>query len=87
MPRSAKKTFKRLTRTILSRVTYKASILPEHEPEECPPESIMRYWYDDYNWIDVTTDERGIEIRSVGAEMLITPLSGNTVQIFLRDRR
>lgn len=47
----------------------------------------MRYWYDDYNWIDVTTDERGIEIRSVGAEMLITPLSGNTVQIFLRDRR
>lgn len=66
---------------------YKDSILPEDGPEDCPTTSIMRYSYDDNNWIEVSVGERGIEIRSCGAEMLINPLSGNNVEIFLRDRR
>jgi hypothetical protein len=65
---------------------YLGSIL-ETEPEVCPDSAITRYKYDEWNYIEVHMSERGIEIRSVGAEMLISPISGNNVEVFLRDRR
>ena len=68
-------------------VIYKDSILPEDEPELCPHESIMRYMYDNDNWIEVTVGELGVEIRSNGGMMQITPHSGNVVEVHLRERK
>ena len=68
-------------------VEYKDSILPEDGPELCPVESIMRYKYDRDNWIEVTVGEMGIEIRSNGGKMMITPHSGNVVEVHLRERK
>jgi hypothetical protein len=77
----------RRLRAAIWRTEYKASILPEDEPEICPESNIMRYRYDEWNYIEVCVSERGIEIRSVGAEMLINPRGGNSIEVFLRDRK
>jgi hypothetical protein len=66
---------------------YKDSILPEDEPQLCPPECIMRYRYDEWNWIEVTIGEIGVEIRSNGGQMNLTPRGGNTVEVHLRERK
>jgi len=67
-------------------VQYRASVLDE-EVEVCPQTSILRYQYDRDNWIEVTVGERGVELRSNGANMMISPLSGNNIEVYLRDRR
>lgn len=68
-------------------VLYQESVLPEHPMEECPQTAIMTYAYDLDNWIEVTVGERGIEIRTNGANMMVSPLSGNNIEVYLRDRK
>ena len=69
----------------MDRIEYRDSILDE-EPEVCGVNSIMRYYLDRNNWIEVTTTDKGIEIRSNGGHMAIEPQSGNTVEVYLRNR-
>lgn len=67
-------------------VIYRDSVL-DAEGESCPRDCIMRYQYDSNNWVDVTVGPEGIEIRSVGGRMQVTPISGNTIEVHLRERR
>lgn len=67
-------------------IEYKDSVLEKYA-ELCPPTSIIRYIYDNDNWIEITLGERGVELRSNGADMMISPLSGNNIEVYLRDRK
>lgn len=69
-------------------IEYKDSRLTDNdEAEICPEGAIMRYWFDRDNWIEVTLGERGIEVRSDGGQMVVQPISGNNVEVYLRERR
>lgn len=68
-------------------IEYKDSILVENEDAEiCPDSAIVRYWFDSNNWVEVTVGERGIEIRSEGGQMVVQPISGNLIEVYLRER-
>jgi hypothetical protein len=69
-------------------IEYKDSITNHDEQAEiCPESAVVRYWLDKDSWIEVTATIRGIEIRSDGGKMAIEPLSGNNVEVYLRERR
>lgn len=68
-------------------IEYKDSVLVGNDDTEiCPDSAIVRYWFDQNNWIEVTLGERGVEIRSQGGQMVVQPISGNSVEIYLRER-
>ena len=69
-------------------IEYKDSRTVDNDDAEiCPDTAIVRYWLDKDSWIEVTTTVRGIEIRSDGGRMAIEPLSGNNIEVYLRERR
>lgn len=68
-------------------IEYKDSRLVDNDDAEvCPETAVVRYWLDQHSWIEVTTTLRGIEIRSDGGRMAIEPISGNNIEIYLRER-
>ena len=65
----------------MKRIIYRDSVLDE-VGEECSENCIVRYYQDKNNWIDVTATPRGVEVRSVSGGLVVSPSSGNTVEIY-----